>query len=72
MRSRLDRQLDEMKQNLIEMGSCCENCIGQVALTLQDIAAAENAELSEKSRQMINKIYESDAEIDKLERLIES
>ena len=33
MRSRLDRQLDEMKQNLIEMGSCCENCIGQVALT---------------------------------------
>ena len=72
MRSRLDRQLDEMKQNLIEMGSCCENCIGQVALTLQDIAAAENPELSEKSRQMINKIYESDAEIDKLERLIES
>ena len=72
MRSRLDRQLDEMKQNLIEMGSCCENCIGQVALTLQDIAAAECSELSEKSRQMINKIYESDAEIDKLERLIES
>lgn len=72
MRSRLDRQLDEMKQNLIEMGSCCENCIGQVALTLQDIAATESTELSEKSRQMINKIYESDAEIDKLERLIES
>lgn len=72
MRSRLDRQLDEMKQNLIEMGSCCENCIGQVALTLQDIAATESTELSEKNRQMINKIYESDAEIDKLERLIES
>ena len=72
MRSRLDRQLDEMKQNLIEMGSCCENCIGQVALTLQEIAAPESTELSEKNRQMINKIYESDAEIDKLERLIES
>ena len=72
MRSRLDRQLDEMKQNLIEMGSCCENCIGQVALTLQEIAATESTELSEKNRQMINKIYESDAEIDKLERLIES
>lgn len=72
MRSRLDRQLDEMKQNLIEMGSCCENCIGQVALTLQDIANVEVPELHEKSRQMISKIYELDAEIDKLERLIES
>ncbi len=72
MRSRLDRQLDEMKQNLIEMGSCCENCIGQVALALQEMARAEAPELGEKSRQMINKIYESDAEIDKLERAIES
>ncbi|HBP24740.1 MAG TPA: phosphate transport system regulatory protein PhoU [Oribacterium sp.] len=72
MRSRLDRQLDEMKQNLIEMGSCCENCIGQVALTLQDIANENVSDGHEKSHQMINKIYESDAEIDKLERLIES
>lgn len=72
MRSRLDRQLDDMKQNLIEMGSCCENCIGQVALTLQEMGRAVAPELSERSRQMINKIYESDAEIDKLERTIES
>lgn len=72
MRSRLDRQLDDMKQNLIEMGSCCENCIGEVALTLQEMGRAVAPELSEQSRQMINKIYESDAEIDKLERTIES
>lgn len=72
MRSRLDRQLDDMKQNLIGMGSCCENCIGQVALTLQEMGRAVAPELSERSRQMINKIYESDAEIDKLERTIES
>ena len=72
LENRLREKKQEKTENLIEMGSCCENCIGQVALTLQDIAAAENPELSEKSRQMINKIYESDAEIDKLDRLIES
>lgn len=42
MRNRFDRQLTELNKNLIEMGSCCENCIGLVAMALAKIQKQSN------------------------------
>ncbi len=43
MRNRFDRQLGDLNKNLIEMGSCCENCIGLVAMALAKIQKQSNA-----------------------------
>ncbi len=47
MRNRFDRQLGDLNKNLIEMGSCCENCIGLVAMALAKIQKQSNAGDSE-------------------------
>ncbi len=44
MRNRFDRQLTDLNKNLIEMGSCCENCIGLVAMALAKIQKQSNAD----------------------------
>jgi phosphate transport system protein len=72
MRNRFDRQLDELNRNLTEMGSCCEECIGQVAVALSSINEISRSHESGVTERLIEKIYESDAEIDKLERTIEN
>ena len=70
MRNRFDRQLDDLNRNLTEMGSCCEECIGQVAVALSSINEISRSHESGVTERLIEKIYESDAEIDKLERTI--
>ena len=72
MRNRFDRQLDDLNRNLTEMGSCCEECIGQVAVALSSINEISRSHESGVTERLIEKIYESDAEIDKLERTIEN
>lgn len=86
MRNRFDRQLSDLNKNLIEMGSCCENCISLVAMALAKIqkqtnadggneAAAENTpgSVSEGAlERVLSSVYETDSEIDKLESEIEN
>ncbi len=88
MRNRFDRQLTDLNKNLIEMGSCCENCIGLVAMALakiqkQDNAGGADAEdtpenaspatVSEGAlERVLNTVYETESEIDKLESEIEN
>lgn len=53
------------------MGSDCENCIEQVAAIVER-TGRESSDEKEIVQQMVIRIFENDAEIDKLERTIET
>lgn len=65
MRNRFEKQLDELNEQLIAMGSLCETCITQVAHCLargKDTVAVD---------EIVERVYHADAEIDHQEREIE-
>lgn len=74
MRNNFDKQLDELNDELIEMGALCEDCIGQVSLALAGKKTAEGEETKDGGvyQHMLQKVYRIDASIDHKERDIES
>ena len=73
MRNRFDRQLTALNEMLIRMGSLCEDAISQTALALQskkdDVQTESEAEISAR---IIEKIHQTETEIDQMEKDIES
>ena len=61
MRNRFDRQLETLNVEIIKMGALCEEAISSAAKALSD-----------GDSNMIEKVFESDAKIDDMERDIES
>ena len=73
MRNRYDRQLGTMNEMLIRMGSTCEDAISQVALAMQ--GKKENAfegTDSDITARIIEKVHQTESEIDQMEKDIES
>lgn len=61
MRNRFDRQLETLNVEIIKMGALCEEAISSAAKALSD-----------GDSNMIEKVFETDAKIDDMERDIES
>ncbi|MEA4921133.1 MAG: phosphate signaling complex protein PhoU [Clostridiaceae bacterium] len=61
MRNRFDRQLEELNEQLIEMGSMCGSAVALVAKALAD-----------NDMELARRAVETDMKIDKMERDIES
>lgn len=61
MRAKFDRQLEKLNDELIEMGSLCEQAIS---------LACKNLEHGDS--ELIEKVFETDSQIDQMERDIES
>lgn len=61
MRNRFDRQLETLNVEIIKMGALCEEAISSAAKALSD-----------SDKNMIEKVFETDAKIDDMERDIES
>lgn len=83
MRDKFGKQLDELNDNLIHMGSLCEDCISQVAMAMAGKNQGEQAEQGEKEgssqqggqempARLLEKVYHTDSEIDQMERDIEA
>ncbi len=73
MRNRFDRQLEELNEQLTEMGSCCEECINQVAIALTTAGEKNKSENGTSvNAGVLRKVYETDSMIDRLEREIEA
>lgn len=73
MRNRFDRQLAQLNEMLIHMGSMCEDAISQTALALQSRKdEAGTGSESEISARIIEKIHQTESEIDQMEKDIES
>ena len=73
MRNRYDRQLSTLNEMLIRMGSTCEDAISQVALAMQ--GKKENAfegTDSDITARIIEKVHQTESEIDQMEKDIES
>ena len=73
MRNRYDRQLSMLNEMLIRMGSTCEDAISQVALAMQ--GKKENAfegTDSDITARIIEKVHQTESEIDQMEKDIES
>ncbi len=68
MRDKYNEQLQELNEELIQMGSLCEECISRVMLALS--GDKENNE--EKLHNILTNVYHTDAEIDEMEKTIET
>lgn len=84
LRVHYGQQLEELNKDLIEMGAYCEECISEVAVALNGknqkmesqkakSQRAENPETGEqKEKDLLYKVYTTDASIDQMEREIEA
>ncbi len=68
MRDKYNEQLQELNEELIQMGSLCEECISRVMLALS--GDKENNE--DKLHNILTNVYHTDAEIDEMEKTIET
>lgn len=74
MRNRFDKQLDQLNDQLIEMGSLCEDCISQVAVAIAGKKESDERRMTGEglNERLLAKVYHTDSEIDQKERDIES
>ncbi len=73
MRNRFDRQLEDLNDMLIQMGSMCEDCISNVALALTgDRAENVKSPVTGMNERLMERVYTTDSGIDQMERDIEA
>ncbi len=68
MRDKYNEQLQELNEELTQMGSLCEECISRVMLAL----SGEDGINEEKLQTILTNVYHTDAEIDEMEKTIET
>lgn len=73
MRNRFDRQLEDLNDMLIQMGSMCEDCISNVSLALAgDRSESVKSHITGMNERLMERVYTTDSGIDQMERDIEA